>query len=421
LKINKGFFPFLAILVLTLACSLTPATQTPASRTIGSPTPKTGAPTTATLRPTATRKPAAGVTPTLTQAAANDASQPTITAAPTNTLPPQNQNKAITYRGVAFNLPKTVAQGAAGQITPADPADPSVTGWPGPVPDFYAFSFDGYILSNTFHTPQVLVYPVKAYASVNPPAGEIAAQLDAILKQTAGAHKDMPFLPMWNAAQVLAAADRTVDFKNGSGIRYLAYYSQSTTPINNDGLFYTYQGLTSDGEFYISAIFPVQQPGLNSPALQKEYDAAQTGSDPTAYETYLWDVKTALEGDAPGSFTPSLDQLDALVQSLEVHPAVALKAPAVPTQTTVCQGAMPTRLAKGKAGRVAYTDGTQLNVRQSPGKSGKVVGALPEGNPFTVVDGPSCVNNQTWWQIKADTAAGWILEADGNTYLVEPR
>ena len=39
-----------------------------------------------------------------------------------------------------------------------------------------------------------------------------------------------------------------LDFKNGTGVRYLTQFDQGILPINNYELVYTYQGLTSDGK-----------------------------------------------------------------------------------------------------------------------------------------------------------------------------
>lgn len=58
--------------------------------------------------------------------------------------------------------------------------------------------------------------------------------------------------------------------------------------MNNQELFYTYQGLTDDGTYYVAVIFPVSHPDL--PA-----DISSVPEDPADdYETYLNSVTEQL-------------------------------------------------------------------------------------------------------------------------------
>ena len=43
-----------------------------------------------------------------------------------------------------------------------------------------------------------------------------------------------------------------LDFQDGSGIRYLMSYQQEGSENTSKELFYTYQGLTTDGTYYVS-------------------------------------------------------------------------------------------------------------------------------------------------------------------------
>ena len=63
-------------------------------------------------------------------------------------------------------------------------------------------------------------------------------------------------------------------FGSGGGIRYLTLYAQYYAPINNHDLFYTYQGLTNDGKYWVSAILPI-----NNPILPDNGDNPPGGSD----------------------------------------------------------------------------------------------------------------------------------------------
>ena len=100
-----------------------------------------------------------------------------------------------------------------------------------------------------------------------------------------------------------------VDFQNGSGVRFVTQYAQARVTLNNYEMFYTYQGLTSDGAYYVAAILPVSHPTL----------AAEAESiDEVEFGTYLDETVARLDAQAGASFTPDLGLLDALFRSLEV-------------------------------------------------------------------------------------------------------
>jgi hypothetical protein len=80
-------------------------------------------------------------------------------------------------------------------------------------------------------------------------------------------------------------------------------------------MFYTFQGLTEDGDYYISAIFPASHPNL--PAA----DSVEIGQDfYDNFETYILETETMLDTQEAGDFTPDLNALDELIASLEITP-----------------------------------------------------------------------------------------------------
>jgi hypothetical protein len=124
----------------------------------------------------------------------------------------------------------------------------------------------------------------------------------------------LPFLPWLNARQVFCAQPALLRFAGGSGVRYLTYYAQDESPALDGWVFYTFQGVTDDSQFYVSAHFPVAT-GI----FPTEPPANQVFPDPT-YWTTLSDQLTQLNAQAPAAFAPSLELLDALVQSIALTP-----------------------------------------------------------------------------------------------------
>lgn len=165
--------------------------------------------------------------------------------------------------------------------------------------------------------PQIMVFPANEFAQMgNCPQTEINglkeilatrhAELSQPLPCTSVADS-LPFLPEPHAAQVFHAQEKFLAFKNGNGIRYITQYSQAAFPsINNKDMFYTFQGLTSDGKYYVSVILPLNLASLNG---------IETLENADEYSAALNTTKDMLnKGDNP--FNPSLESLDGLVQSL---------------------------------------------------------------------------------------------------------
>lgn len=177
------------------------------------------------------------------------------------------------------------------------------------LPQHQRITLQGYPVTDHLLQPQIFVYPVAELAAFNEGAGQMAVDLQALLESQQPAER-MPFLPLFNAAQVMHAQTEFLDFQNGRGVRYLTQFDQAPLPINNTELIYTFQGLTDDGQTYVAAVLPVTHPDL--PA------SAQLAAELSDFAAYLAQTVAWLEQQPSASFTPDLAQLDALIQSLEV-------------------------------------------------------------------------------------------------------
>lgn len=84
-----------------------------------------------------------------------------------------------------------------------------------------------------------------------------------------------------------------------------------------------------------------------------------------------------------------------------------------------CEGAAISRLEIGGRGRVSISPEDTLPIRDYP--PGTANGQLDTGTAFTVLDGPTCFEDSTWWQIRTDDGrTGWISESDGLSYNAFP-
>ena len=137
-------------------------------------------------------------------------------------------------------------------------------------------------------------------------------------KPLMGYEQALPFLPWINMQQSFCAQPQMIEFSGGKGIRYLSYYSQGPNPVLDQQVFYTFQGLTKHGKFYISALFPIQT-GIfptNPPDCSK---CGQSNYDPMAeWNIVLTEQLNQLNSRANDDFEPSLTVLDELIQSIQI-------------------------------------------------------------------------------------------------------
>lgn len=227
-----------------------------------------------------------------------------------------NLDREASYRGVMFRYNADIASTANGETVAAEEL------WE-VIPEHIAISLDGYVLSATFHEARIRVYAVSdlpAGSGMANTAAALRALLDSgqLPEVGGGSEGQIPFLPPFNAGQLLRTQIAFVDFQNGRGVRFLTEYAQYAAPINNTDLFYTFQGLTDDGKYYVAAILPVSHPAL--PADATQIPGGDADAFANAYETYANDMALQLAGYGAAEFTPNLALLDALIASLQVEP-----------------------------------------------------------------------------------------------------
>lgn len=362
-------------------------------------------------------------TTTVVEAPTEAPTQTATAALPEATLTPSVESTParVEYLGVSFDRIPGVFKDVHSTIVSLQEGATGEIGWMGSSPEFFQFELNGYALSSPWTQPKILVYPIREYAAVNPPAGEVAAKLDAVLRLVEVSKDSLPFLPMWNAGQVFHARSEFLTFQNGKGLRYLACYAQAMVPIDDKCLFYTFQGLTQDGQYYIAAVLPVDLPELHTAEMISQWEALTRDYDMTRYQRYVEKAVQALEVAEGRTFLPDLKQLDALFTSLRVSPSITLKAPPVPAFN--CPNALATRLTVASRARVTFTDGTPLRVREAPGKSARVLKTIPEGTEVFILEGPQCQDEGVWWRMQTSNGSvrGWVMEGEKGVYYLEPR
>jgi hypothetical protein len=201
----------------------------------------------------------------------------------------------------------SLAKSATKTVVPTAPNHADEPPFMNGEPEHIRLTFDGEKLSNytDYLQKQLLIYPLKPYAAMFHGKEKIAfdkdiAQLKNIIatKSTRGV-KQMPILPAADAAEAFHNQVKFLNFKQGSGVAFLSCYEQDTAPIKNGDLFYTFQGLTADGNYYVSFFCPITVKTLpDSPSPQKSIE-------------FLNKAKQA-------DFTPSLNSINSMIESISL-------------------------------------------------------------------------------------------------------
>ena len=194
-------------------------------------------------------------------------------------------------------------------------------------PAHLQLTLQGYSLEISSQVPQVFVYPAGQYSALNPTAAESLKRLQSFLAAPSSPQTNdtLPHVPFFNAGQVFAAQVMPIHFNGGSGVRFITQYAQDISPINNGGLIYHFQGLSQDGRYYMIAILPVNLPFLaadnnpSSPLASNGVPFPPSSAGGPAFEEYFKQVTQRIDAATSDAFSPSLSQLDKLIESISVN------------------------------------------------------------------------------------------------------
>jgi hypothetical protein len=134
----------------------------------------------------------------------------------------------------------------------------------------------------------------------------------------------LPYLPAAEAGQPLRARAAYVDTAQVQGVSYLTGFRQDVSAFAAKDFWYTFQGLSLDGQWYISVVTPVKASMF--PKKVKAKDNNFKNAD--EYTTYLTDAISKLNAGEDTAFTPPLTAIDALVQSITIEGAPPAESPA---------------------------------------------------------------------------------------------
>jgi hypothetical protein len=284
---NKKFLGWISVMLITFACNIPTSSQ-----------PLVFEPTSAQATQANT---SASPAPTTAEAA---------TQAPGQLTP---DGEIASSGGISFLIPNGMASDATAAAT-TEVELPYINPGGGDMPQHTKFTLNNYaVKSETMLTPTVIVFKADEFAQYSEMTTAMVSDLHNMQ------YTDGQPVPQSLASTTLMAQVHGVNFQNGKGIRYLTQIQQAPLPINNHDMFYYYQGITNDGLYYVEVILPVQVPFLasdNTPNTAVPADGIPFNMENLG--EYYNTVTQKLNATDTFSFTPYLDHIDSLIQSMQI-------------------------------------------------------------------------------------------------------
>lgn len=239
----------------------------------------------------------------------------------------QDSGTTVSFDGTGFTFDVDLGTSVSVTRVPAGPLDEEIPGGP----DVPHVTFTLYGQKGEFdQTPRVgnAETTVRVYRVADLAGNEFAAQQAADLQQLLAERPDLtateavasdgsvaplPFLPAIPAAQVVHARGSHVDLPGLSGVAYLTAFRQDVAPFIHNDFQYTFQGLTTDGAWYVSVNAIV-----DTELFPRELRPVAFDTIAKRWPRYLSKTIQTLDGAVPTDFTPSLDVIDALIATLTV-------------------------------------------------------------------------------------------------------
>ena len=218
---------------------------------------------------------------------------------------------------VEFCYPNSVASGFTQTLIPEKTLTLEAMPWEFN-PDTIEIILTDYPIENRYHEPVILIYPIDDFIALGENIETIVTNLEILLTDQPPNPNVIPFLPTYNAAQTMQAKVSYFDFRSGSGVRFITMYSQAAVPISNDAAIYSYMGITHDGQYFISATFPVTHDLFYPDVLTEPEEGWQTFA--ANFETYITTMETDLSLESDDSFTPALSHFDSMMASFYIPP-----------------------------------------------------------------------------------------------------
>ena len=320
---------------------------------------------------------------------------------------PVESYESFEFNGLKVEYANILSDGVAGEIVPALSADEAT------------FSFDvtaehtlvDFQLEQRFYGGYLRVYDAESYEIYR----ETSLDNLRVLLEERPNEPTLEGRPIINAGMPIVEREAYVDFVGGSGVRALVHWTQNFNLITDGGLHYMYAGLTDDGQYLVHFVFPI-----DSDRLPHYFTVIGDNWDYEAFEDVYGDYMDVMSDVVaalpPESFSPELEVLDQVIESLDLTNFNQETLETSDGETCVT---LRSRLIVDEFAQQALAQDS-LRVRSEPGGESTGENVFP-GDLVAVLSGPVCFNDVAWWEIESDEGwTGWVAEASGNSYFFAP-
>jgi hypothetical protein len=204
---------------------------------------------------------------------------------------------------VSITVPAGVTEWIRPLRRPADPDADTALGTGTPAVIQFGL-FDSSFVADSAINPRITIYNTRQMAELHEiDPHDLRASIDSVTIPDG--------LPLINADRDVAGRAEPIAFQNGRGLRFIAHYRQSPAPIL-EHMVYQVVGLTDDDQYYVEVSLWV--------------DLAQPTEGPLSLDTdvdlfeYLAALSEVISTADESAFSPSLDVLDTMIESLNVAP-----------------------------------------------------------------------------------------------------
>ena len=237
---------------------------------------------------------------------------------------------SVTFNGISFNAPKAIGNSVNIMQVAGDPVELEGPGGP----DAKHVEFVFYTGDPSTQVPayydakaSMRVYQLadlSGYTFMEDRVKELQTLLAdrpsldqyMIVNAENTGSMSLPYLPVFPAAQVIRAKAAYVETSTLKGIVYLTHYAQDVSPLVNGSLMYTFQGISNDDRYYVSATMnPTSTVLPDKIADDFNYDQFSA-----TFIDYLSTTVASLNAAPDSAFTPSLSTLDSMIQSMTFAP-----------------------------------------------------------------------------------------------------
>jgi hypothetical protein len=266
-------------------------------------------------------------------------------AAPSQEHPCEPRVEHVTFENVSFDYDQCVFGNVQAEKVP-DHRLAEASGKPdGVAPEHLHFEFS---IGPKGWEPFVEVYPVRRFPEMYAVNKRLSKDIEQEIRDLKRVIKDptlrvrgeVPYLPFVDAGQAVQAHVKTSSFNGGEGVYFVTYFDTEVTLINNDHLRYVFEGITTDGKYYVLGDIPISLAFLNDASKDVEGTSlegftyndlmellradAKDAKQPKysalkkRYHSYISGVNSRIENTKPEDFEPALRKLEDLIASLKI-------------------------------------------------------------------------------------------------------